>query len=333
MDSRRGEELFQTLPCIRCHTINGKGGSKGPDLAKRLRSEYSPAGIAARMWNHAPAMWSALEQDGLSVEPIGNQAAADLFGYFYALRLIERPANASRGKGLFESEGCLQCHATDDSEKAGTPVSRWTTLGRPLEFAVSIWGHIDDKRAKRTKLSGQELSDIVAFARSLPKAPTAPMRMDAERAGGAELLDAKGCSTCHKAKSDLARKLRTKSVNDLAAAMWNHNKGGDSFTLNSDERQQIVSHLWTQQVLEPAGDMDAGREVFEARCAACHSGSGVAPALVGRRGKVSVSSIVSSLWTHGPQMLKRLKANNSEWPTFTTDQMADVITFLNAGGR
>jgi hypothetical protein len=32
-------------------------------------------------------------------------------------------------------------------------------------------------------------------------------------------------------------------------------------------------------------------------------------------------------------MLARLKQNNSEWPTFTTEQMADVITFLNAGGR
>jgi hypothetical protein len=28
-----------------------------------------------------------------------------------------------------------------------------------------------------------------------------------------------------------------------------------------------------------------------------------------------------------------LKENNSEWPKFTTDQMADVIAFLNNGGR
>jgi mono/diheme cytochrome c family protein len=53
-------------------------------------------------------------------------------------------------------------------------------------------------------------------------------------------------------------------------------------------------------VLEPAGDVDAGREVFESRCAACHNGGGIAPTLVNRKGKISVSSIVSSLWTHGP---------------------------------
>jgi hypothetical protein len=32
-------------------------------------------------------------------------------------------------------------------------------------------------------------------------------------------------------------------------------------------------------------------------------------------------------------MLKRLKGNNSDWPVFTTAQMANVIAFLNSGGR
>ena len=177
------------------------------------------------------------------------------------------------------------------------------------------------------------MADIVAYARSLPQTPKQPFRLDTEKADGGELVESKGCTSCHKAKFDLARKLRTKTVNDIAAAMWNHTKVRETTLLKQDEMQQIVAHLWTQQVLEPAGDVEEGRYVFEGRCAACHSGSGVAPALVGRRGKVSASFIVSSLWTHGPKMLQRLKANNYDWPTFTTDQMADVIAFLNNGGR
>src|SRR5262245_46983343 len=102
VDSRRGEELFQGLPCIRCHSINGSGGVRGPDLAKRLKREYSPAGIAARMWNHAPTMWSAMAEQGLQVEPLGQQAVADMFGYFYSLRFFERPANPEKGRKLFE---------------------------------------------------------------------------------------------------------------------------------------------------------------------------------------------------------------------------------------
>ena len=62
--------------------ISGNGSSRGPDLTKRLKSEYSPAGIAARMWNHAPRMWATLEEEGLAVEPLGDRAAADLFGWY-----------------------------------------------------------------------------------------------------------------------------------------------------------------------------------------------------------------------------------------------------------
>ena len=340
VDSQRGAELFQSLPCVRCHNVNGKGNGRGPDLGKRLRSEYSPAGIAARMWNHAPTMWSALEDQGLAVEPLGKQAAADLFGYFYSIRFLDRPTDVARGRKLFESERCSECHASDEeqasmSRLAGKPVSKWTSLVRPLEFAVAIWGHaaFEQSSTKRAKLKGQELLDIFAYLRELPQAPKSSPRMDTQISDGSNALEANGCAGCHKAKYDLARRLRTKMVTDVAAAMWNHTKIPQTPVLKNAEMQQVIDYLWMQQVLEPAGDIDAGREVFESRCAQCHNGSGVAPSLVNRKGNVSVSSIVSALWTHGPQMLKRLRQNNSEWPRFTQDQMADVIAFLNSGGR
>jgi mono/diheme cytochrome c family protein len=340
VDSQRGEELFQSLPCVRCHSINGKGGSRGPDLAKRLKREYSPAGIAARMWNHAPTMWAALTEQGLAIEPLGQQAAADLFGYFYSLRFFDRPADVDRGRRLFDRERCSGCHSIEDSTRnSAKPVSQWSSLGRPLVFAAAIWSHsanagvFDENHVRRTQLKGQELTDIVMYLRGLPQTAKTPLRMDTEISDGVALLESKGCNGCHKAKYDLARKLRTKMVNDVAASMWNHSKIRQTASLSQDEMRQIMDQLWTQQVLEPAGDVEAGREVFGTRCAACHNGSGIAPTLVDRRGKVSVVSVVSSLWTHGPKMLARLKQNNSEWPTFTTEQMADVITFLNAGGR
>lgn len=341
VDSQRGAELFQSLPCIRCHSVNGSGGTRGPDLAKRLKREYSPAGIAARMWNHAPTMWSAMAEEGLSVEPIGKEPIADLFAYFYSVRFLDRPADAERGRRLFDSERCSDCHSLDRAAHSpAKPVPDWTSLHQPLVFSAAIWRHaaavgqtFEARGIKRPQLKGNELSDIVMYLRSLPETPKIPMKMATQMSDGAELLESKGCTSCHKARYDLPRRIRAKMVNDVAASMWNHSKSHASISLSGDEMLQIVDELWTQQILEPAGNVDAGREVFGARCASCHNGSGIAPVLVDRKGKISVVSVVSSLWTHGPQMLARLKENNMSWPTFTTDEMADVITFLNAGGR
>src|SRR5258705_2938270 len=85
VDSQRGERLFQSEGCIQCHSIEGKGGKIAPDLGKRIDRDYTPASLASMMWNHAPAMWTAIEQQGIGRPSLSEQAAADLFAYFYAV--------------------------------------------------------------------------------------------------------------------------------------------------------------------------------------------------------------------------------------------------------
>jgi cytochrome c2 len=63
-DSARGEHLFETLQCVQCHSINGKGGAVGPDLGRRIDRNFTPASLAATMWNHAPTMRSAMLYEG-----------------------------------------------------------------------------------------------------------------------------------------------------------------------------------------------------------------------------------------------------------------------------
>ena len=68
-DSTRGAQLFQTEQCIKCHSVKGKGGVLAPDLARRVDRDYTPAVMASLMWNHAPDMWTAMQQRGVTKFP------------------------------------------------------------------------------------------------------------------------------------------------------------------------------------------------------------------------------------------------------------------------
>src|ERR1700686_5131314 len=90
-DARRGADFFQTQRCVNCHAVKGSNTGKAPDLGRRLDRDYTPAGIAARMWSHAPVMWAAMGKENISIPQISPDDAADLFAYFYAARYFEKP--------------------------------------------------------------------------------------------------------------------------------------------------------------------------------------------------------------------------------------------------
>ena len=111
-------------------------------------------------------MWSSMGQQGLELKPLTQQDAGDLFGYFYSIRFFDKAADAARGKRLFTSNHCSECHAI--SESAGgvaKPVANWQSLGHPIELASAMWRHSTNMRqAFAAKgfdwptLSGQDLS-------------------------------------------------------------------------------------------------------------------------------------------------------------------------------
>lgn len=341
VDSHRGERIFETHSCIRCHSINGKGGTAAPDLGRRIGREYTPASFAALMWNHAPAMWSSMGQQGLEPKPLSEQDAGDLFAYFYSLRFFDKAADAARGKRLFASNHCGECHGL--SESAGgvaKPVATWQSLGHPIELAGAMWRHsrnmrqaFADKGFAWPTLSGQDLADILIYLRNLPSMRGRPMDFATTGEKGKTLFDSKRCTGCHTGKLDLAPRLKGKTVNDIAAAMWNHSRdmGTPPPSLDTAEMSEIVTYLWTAQALGSSGRPAAGKKVFISNhCASCHGDkSSDGPKLTGKKGSFSTVSMVSSLWQHGPKMLNRMKEKDLPWPRFTTSQMSDLIAYLN----
>jgi mono/diheme cytochrome c family protein len=348
-DSTRGAALFETLSCIQCHSINGKGGTTGPDLGRRIDRDFTPASLAGTMWNHAPVMWAAMREQNVRAGDLNEQAANDLFAYFYSVRFFEKPGDAGRGKNLFASKHCADCHGlTQDKIPEAKPVSQWESVGSPIYLIATMWNHASAMRletrfrgVKWPELTPQDLTDMLVYLRGLPEQRVAesPFFIDTG-ANGQALFQSKGCAACHMGKLDLVPLLRGMTLTDIAAAMWNHapRMGGNPPQISTEETRELVSYLWARQFFEGEGNPSAGARVFASKhCVACHndpsSGAPKLPkaGLTGGGGEFTAATMVSALWRHGPRMLDQMKSKGISWPRFSGTEMANLIAFLNRG--
>lgn len=349
MDSTRGELLFSTLSCIGCHSINGVGGRIAPDLGRHLDRDFTPALLASTMWNHAPAMWGAIREREVRAGDLDEQAAADLFAYFYAARFFERPGDAGRGKSLFSARHCADCHGLTQAKlPAAKPVAQWESMSRPVALVTAMWNHAATMRqefARRKiawpELVSQDLTDILVYLRGLPGTLHQPdLLLLASGENGQALFDSKGCAACHSGKRALGLRLRGQTLVDIAVDMWNHapRMAKAAPSLDLEEMRDLTSYLWAQQFFLDSGDAEAGKGVFAAkRCATCHGdASSSAPQLGGvRQAALTGSGMVSVLWRHGPQMMEQMKDKGIPWPRFDDAEMANLIAYLNSrsGGK
>jgi mono/diheme cytochrome c family protein len=341
-DSDRGAGLFVTLSCIQCHSINGNGGKIAPDLGRIVDRNFTPAKLAATMWNHAPTMWAAMRDRSIQAGDLDEQAAADLFAFFYAAHFFDRPGDAARGKRLFESKHCAECHGLTIAKlPAAKPVSQWDSIGQPIALATAMWNHgaaMREEFAKRgwswPELTSQDMTDLLVYLSNLPATRDAAVRLEiSSGAEGAALFRSKGCEGCHTGSLALPPRLKGKNLSDIAATMWNHQPrmASPPPELTVEEMREITSYLWAGQFFEDRGAAAAGRRVFTAkRCATCHedAASG-APKLAGKTFNGAI--MVAALWHHGPAMLDRMRAKGIPWPRFEGAQMSDLIAFLNSG--
>ena len=337
-DSVRGAQIFESRSCNQCHSINGKGGTLAPDLGKTFARDYTPSGFTALMWNHAPKMWSAMSEKGMQTKPLSEQDAADLFAYFASVRMFEKPADAGRGKRLFASKHCQDCHGGTGSNGA-KPLTAWTSVGDPIALSAAMWNHsagmrkaLADSKTGWPKLTGQELSDILIYVRSTPATRQAAKDVHASLSGGStNLFESKGCVQCHTGAMALGPRVRAMTMNDIAAAMWNHQQDmGPAAKLTEPEMRELIASMWSVRLTEVSGNPARGGKLYNSNCSGCHAGS-AAPSLQSQKGKVSPVSMVSSLSSHGPRMLEQIRLKNLTWPQFTETQMADLIAYLNRG--
>ena len=344
-DARRGEQLFDTEQCIRCHNVKGHGANFAPDLGRRIDRDYTPAVMASLMWNHAPDMWAGMKQRGIVKAELSGESAADLFAYFVAARYFEKPGDAGRGKQAFTQQHCASCHGIDRSPNpAAPPVAQWESLADPVVLAQQMWNHGPAMREAFARqklawgnLTAQDLTDILVYLQNLPETKSLSQNfLFAPSDTGAALFQSKGCAGCHVGKMALETRLRNQTLTQIAVDMWNHQPSMKTPPpqLSQEEMRQITGFIWTTQYFRAEGNAERGKKVFaEKSCAACHNDAAAgAPKLGAEKSKGSYTDVtmLSVLWEHGPRMLASMEQRNLAWPRFTAQQMADLIAYLNS---
>lgn len=341
-DARRGADFFQSQGCVNCH-VKGAAAGKAPDLSRRLDRDYTPAGIAARMWSHAPVMWAAMGKENIPIPQITPDDAANLFAYFYAARYFEKPGEAQRGKKFLEDKRCIECHSIAGAGgSVGPPVEKWESLGSPVVLIEHMWNHqtqMHNAMAARgiswPVVTSQDLTDMLVYLQNLPQnRGTERGLLLPPPAEGATIFRDKGCAECHKGALALENRLGDSTLTDVAAAMWNHapQMRQPPPQLTTAEWRQLISYVWAKQFFATRGDAARGHKVFESKkCAVCHNdASSGAPNLSKPAEPYSAITMVSVLWRHGPTMLKTMQQKHIAWPQLTQGEMGNLIAYLNS---
>jgi mono/diheme cytochrome c family protein len=243
-DADRGRRLLQEKKCLECHGVGAKGKRQAPDLLK-WAVYRNPVSWIQAMWNHAPAMQSAMAARGVKWPVFDGNDVPDMIAYIRrsapstAKPTYLHPADPEAGRKIFREKGCAVCHALGRGSQAA-PDLRSRALPRTLgQFAADMWNHAPAMRASmqarniaRPQFTNKEMADLIAYLFAERYFEPAG---SAER--GARLFQSKGCASCHRsggAGPDLAG--ASVSPIHIATSLWNHGP----VMFQSMQQQQIA---------------------------------------------------------------------------------------------
>jgi cytochrome c2 len=235
-DPRVGKTLFTEKSCIRCHSVAAEGGKVGPALDKIERG-VPPLVVAEALWNHGPAMSSAIHEAGLQLPTFEDNEIIDLFAFVRSkgerrgAQQFESPGDPEKGHAIFEQKGCSACHTLFGKEPGVGPDLGLAPLrGSVTQVAGRMWNHWP-KMSEAMKNAGMsvpkfepgELRDVLAYV-FIARYEGAP----GDASKGRAIFEGKGCSVCHsldgttKIGPKLGEVLHGFTPERIAQGMWNH---------------------------------------------------------------------------------------------------------------
>jgi mono/diheme cytochrome c family protein len=172
------------------------------------------------------------------------------------------------GARLFESKGCVQCHAINGAGgKDGPDLGRLERTRSFYELTAAMWNHlprmaerIRASAAARPYLTPNEMSDLMAFLGPRALDDAAPQGAGGP-ARGRRLLADKRCLDCHSLSPPRGKAARSldalKGVDSpwtVMATMWNH---AFLMTVTTDDRKVAWPRLSPDEMADLVAFMRA----------------------------------------------------------------------------
>ncbi len=136
-DADNGKKLFDSVGCLACHEVNGKGEDFGPDLG-RIASKVSADWLVS--WLSAPKFYNHK-----SIMPhlrLAKNEAADITAFLIQFgekdpipgfeAKLSDPETIKYGEKLVRRRGCFACHDINGMEKVGRIAPELSSFGRKL---------------------------------------------------------------------------------------------------------------------------------------------------------------------------------------------------------
>jgi cytochrome c2 len=358
-----GSRVFGAKGCAKCHSVNGVGGKIGPDLGRvsRPRSSHD---LATAMWNHLPRMVERMQQLGITRPRLDARETGDLMAFLLTLNYFDLPADVEAGRRLFTEKRCVVCHQVGGT--GGVVGPNLDFLGQhlsPIFIAAALWNHgpamaaaMRARGIERPTFKDYELLDLIAYLKSASPGPREEMLyvLSGRADVGERLFVEKRCIECHsvgerggRVGPDLAGRGLYRSPIQFAMAMWNKTpamteamkaRGISVPQLRADEMADLVSYLYAVRYFAEPGDVRLGSRVAsEKGCLRCHTISGAGTGgpldLASVKSLDSPAAFISALWNHGAILEQRSERQKGAWPEFRSEEMADLLAFLQSLGR
>lgn len=175
-DPERGRGVFTDKRCAQCHQARGPGGV-GPPL-EALRHPQGAFELAGRLWNHAPAMFTVLTQEGIPWPELTETEMADLMAYLRADPARDPRPDVSRGQSTVVRKGCLKCHRLrNEGGRIGPELAeRRPAYESAVAWASAMWRHTPRMAAQALEVgvayprfADAEMRDLVGFLQGVSR--------------------------------------------------------------------------------------------------------------------------------------------------------------------